>query len=39
LENTHNSIIFLEIHRKFIKAPKIMKLGPKFINFSAHLVN
>jgi hypothetical protein len=37
-ENTHRIVNSLEIHRKFNRTPKIMKLRPKFIMFPAHLV-
>jgi hypothetical protein len=37
--NTHRVINSLEIHSKFHKSPKIMKLASKFIIFPAHLVN
>jgi hypothetical protein len=36
LENAQRFEISLEIHRKFYRAPKIMKLGPKFIIFLPH---
>ncbi len=36
LENTHRLINSLEIHSKFFRTPKIMKLGPKFIIFLPH---
>jgi hypothetical protein len=34
--NTHRIVNSLEIHSKFYRSPKIMKLGPKFIIFLPH---
>jgi hypothetical protein len=36
LENTHMFENSLEIHRKFYRTPKFMKLGPKFLIFLPH---
>jgi hemerythrin superfamily protein len=33
LENTHRLVNYLEVHRKFPRTSKIMKLIPKFIVF------
>jgi hypothetical protein len=34
--NTHRIVKSLEIHRKFCRSQKIMKLGAKFIIFLPH---
>jgi hypothetical protein len=34
--NTHRIVNSLEIHNKFYKSQKIMKLGPEFIIFLPH---
>jgi hypothetical protein len=39
MENTHRLVNSIEIHMKFSRTPKIIKLGPKFIIFLLNIVS